>query len=78
MRFAEVSAEAPLMSPTIGIIACCARGASGWLPRREACNELPPSHSITSSAVARSIGGIVRPSALAVFRLTAISNLTGN
>ena len=32
-------------------------------------NKLPPSHSITSSARARRVGGIVRPSAFAVFRL---------
>ena len=30
---------------------------------------LPPKYSITSSAVASSVGGIVMPSALAVFRL---------
>ena len=32
-------------------------------------NELTPPHSITSSARARSEGGIVRPSAFAVLRL---------
>ena len=34
-------------------------------------------HSITSSARARSVGGISRPSALAVLRLTISSNLVG-
>jgi hypothetical protein len=34
-------------------------------------------HSITSSARARSIGGISRPSVLAVFRLNTSSNLIG-
>ena len=34
-------------------------------------------YSITSSAVARSIGGIVKPSALAVLRLTTNSNFVG-
>ena len=34
-------------------------------------------HSITSSARASSIGGTVRPSAFAVFRLIASSNLVG-
>src|SRR3954454_7507308 len=32
-------------------------------------HEIPPSHSITSSARARSVGGIERLSAFAVFRL---------
>src|SRR6516225_5056963 len=40
-------------------------------------DELAPPHSITSSAVARSVGGTVRPSALALFKLMASSNLTG-
>jgi hypothetical protein len=40
-------------------------------------NELAPPHSITSSAVAMSVGGTVRPSALAVLRLTASSYLIG-
>jgi putative ABC transport system substrate-binding protein len=35
-------------------------------------NELPPPHSITSSASANKVGGMVRPSALAVVRFTAI------
>src|SRR5262249_18609642 len=41
------------------------------------CNELPPSHSITSSARASSDGGTVRPRALAVLRLITSSNLAG-
>src|SRR5262249_32551742 len=40
-------------------------------------NEVPPPHSITSSARASSIGGTSRPSALADFRLIASSNLVG-
>src|SRR3974377_484834 len=39
--------------------------------------ELAPSHSITSSAVTGSDGGIVSPSALAVFRFAAHSELGG-
>ena len=39
--------------------------------------DIPPSHSITSSAVARSDCGTVRPSALAVLRLMTSSNLVG-
>src|SRR5262249_60560012 len=41
-------------------------------PRRRAAkqaDELPPPHSITSSARASNVGGISRPSALAVLRL---------
>src|SRR3974390_2615946 len=34
-------------------------------------------HSMTSSASARSVGGMVRPSALAVLRLSISSNLVG-
>src|SRR6202035_3685936 len=40
-------------------------------------DELAPLHSITSSASASSVGGRVRPSALAVFWLTTSSNLVG-
>jgi hypothetical protein len=39
------------------------------------CDELPPPHWITSSAVASSVSGTVRPRALAVFRLITNSNL---
>src|SRR5215212_868749 len=50
-------------------------------PRRgrpaESQDELAPVHSITSSARASSIGGISRPSALAVLRLITNSNLVG-
>src|SRR5215831_5360158 len=38
-------------------------------------DELPPSHSITSSAVESSVCGTVLPSALAVLRLITSSNL---
>src|SRR5262245_65815340 len=43
----------------------------------EKSDELAPSHSITSSARARSVGGTSRPSAFAVLRLIANSNLVG-
>src|SRR4051812_10051050 len=39
--------------------------------------QFPPSHSITSSARARSVAGIVRPRAFAVFRLITSSNFVG-
>jgi hypothetical protein len=38
---------------------------------------VPPLHSITSSARARRVGGTVRSSAFAVFRLMTSSNLVG-
>jgi hypothetical protein len=40
-------------------------------------HELAPLHSITSSARAKSVGGIVSPIAFAAFMLTTRSNLTG-
>jgi hypothetical protein len=40
-------------------------------------DELAPLHSITSSAIASTPGGMVRPSALAVLTLMANSNLVG-
>jgi hypothetical protein len=48
---------------------CCARAASG-----QAAASL---HSITSSARASTVGGMVRPSAFAVLRLTIRSYLVG-
>src|SRR5262249_19498596 len=50
-------------------------------PRRrtaEQSDERAPPHSITSSASASSLSGIWRPSAFAVLRLMASSNLFGN
>jgi hypothetical protein len=42
------------------------------------CDELAPSHhSITSSAMASKVVGTSGPSALAVLRFNAVSNLTG-
>src|SRR5215510_7527654 len=40
--------------------------------------ELPPPHSMTSSARAKTTGGMVMPSAFAVLRLMTSSNLVGN
>src|SRR5262249_14492877 len=50
-------------------------------PRRRAAeerDELAASHSITSSAVASSVLGTVRPRAFAVLRLITSSNLVGS
>src|SRR5262245_25288067 len=54
--------------------------ADGKRPHRRPTqngNQLPPPHSITSSARASTVGGIVRPSAFAVLRLMTSSNLVG-
>jgi hypothetical protein len=51
-----------------------ARAARPVLP---STTEVASFYSITSSAVARTCGGTVRPSALAVFRLITSSNLFG-
>src|SRR5262249_10814908 len=59
-------------------------GAGGEWPRNGRCrratdhrDEVAPLHSITSSASASSLSGTVRPSALAVLRLSTSSNLVG-
>src|SRR4029077_12785844 len=50
-----------------------------WPRRRapEPRDECPPFHWITSSAVANSVSGMVRPRALAVLRLMANAYLSG-
>src|SRR5215831_133127 len=70
----ELSRDAIARKPITGIVGCCARAASG---RRaaEQRDELAPFHSITSSTLASSCCGTSRPSALAVCRLMANSNL---
>src|SRR5262245_16891069 len=57
--------------------ACRKRQCSGRHRAAEQRDELAPVHSITSSARASSVGGISRPSVLAVVRLTMKSNLVG-
>src|SRR5215510_4028653 len=52
----------------------CERPSCGRAKQRD---ELPPLHSITSSARASSVGGIVKPRAIAVLRLTTSSYLVG-
>src|SRR5215472_13991178 len=60
---------------------CRPLGARGKRPRgyrtSNSLDKLAPSHSITSSARARSGAGIVKPSALAVLRLTINSYFVG-
>src|SRR5258707_4710531 len=56
------------------------RARREWPHRRRAAeerDEIAALHSITSSASAISLSGIVRPSALAVFRVMTSSNLVG-
>src|SRR5262249_48324513 len=43
-----------------------------------ACDEVPPVHSITSSASVSNLSGISRPSAFAVLRLITNSNFVGS
>jgi len=45
---------------------------AGKLKEVRQCNELAPLHSMTSSARASRVGGTMRPSAFAVFRLITI------
>src|SRR5262249_20704911 len=58
---------------------CSRRAAREWPAGRGAADERDECaalhHSITSSAIASSVGGTVRPSALAAFRLITSSNL---
>src|SRR5215471_13394715 len=42
-------------------------------PKHQSDREIAPSHSMTSSARSRILGGIVRPIALAVFRFSTSS-----
>ena len=54
-----------------------ARGMATWAAAAERQDELPPPHSITSSARASSVGGTSSPIAFAVLRLIASSYLVG-
>jgi len=73
-----------LCSCLCGLSSCTAvhllRMRIAWPSSRRATkqrDELAPLHSITSSARASSVGGTVRPSALAVFRLITNSKCVG-
>src|SRR5262244_667339 len=57
--------------------AVAGRGLHPLDKRRLVTAHMESSYSMTSSARARIDGGIVRPSALAVFRLTTSSNVVG-
>src|SRR6478752_6797702 len=61
--------------PVISFLRRCAYTKKYGERAADQRHELAPSHSITSSARARSVGGISRPSALAVLRLMTSSNL---
>ena len=71
--------ELPRREPRLWEFGCCAarRAATRRSRASNQRDELAPLHSITSSARARSVGGMVRPSALAVLRLMTSSNLVG-
>src|SRR5262249_22720122 len=47
-------------------------------PKADSCTQQRGRYSITSLALASSVGGTVRPSAFAAFIFNAISNLTGS
>src|SRR5262249_39021484 len=55
----------------------CARRERPCSSAAEKRDELPPPHSITSSARASTVAGMSRPSALAVLRLMTNSYLVG-
>ena len=48
-----------------------------FVPKADSCTAAKSSYSITASAVVSSDGGMVRPSALAAFRLITSSYLVG-
>src|SRR5205823_677311 len=48
-----------------------------FVPEADSCSVAKDRYSITSSASDKNDSGIVRPSALAVFRLTTTSNFVG-
>src|SRR5215467_12409443 len=64
-------------SPDLARLLSSSRGGQRPCRNVHCADELPPSHSMTSSARARIEGGTVRPSASAVFRLTTSSNRVG-
>src|SRR5262249_40067928 len=82
--FAERIEKAPVFLPRPHLDKADVRRldpGQGWIPSD--CRgggeqqQLAPPHSITSSARARIDGGTVRPSSLAVLRLTTSSNVAG-
>jgi hypothetical protein len=67
---AETVGRTPITRPTF-----CGAANLRFVPRRDSCTAARSSYSITSSARASSGGGMVSPSALAVFRLISSSYL---
>ena len=59
----------------VGLLRACCKGQKRRAAKKR--NELAPPHSITSSALVSSAGGMGRPSAFAVLRLKTSSNLVG-
>src|SRR5215204_1624331 len=74
---AHFSGDPSLRNPITGIALLRPRAEGPPRRHRKSRHDLPPSHSITSSARARSVGGIVRPSAFAVLTLITSSYLEG-
>jgi hypothetical protein len=75
IRFAS-AAHKPSWSLAVSATQACRRRRAPKVPRTAALHSLAP-HSITSSARARSVGGIVRPRAFAVLALMTSSNFVG-
>jgi hypothetical protein len=73
--------SAPEMPCAPGSYACCHNRTSAGLSSGSAAtsnwDDFQSSHSATSSALARIVGGIVRPSVFAVLRFTVRLNLRG-
>ena len=66
------------VSQIVYFVAQQPRGNSALQPtRHRARDEIAPLHSITSSAIASTLGAMVRPSALAVLRFMTNSNFAG-
>jgi hypothetical protein len=74
----QTSGDPRFKYPITGI-ACCARAASGRAAAAPPSqrDEVPPCHSITSSASASNFAGISSPSDLAVLRLIVRMSLVG-
>src|SRR6516225_4838672 len=68
---------APFNAKRDEIATCCARHHRPRHGAPEPRDECPSFHWITSSAVANSVSGMVRPSALAVFKLMTSRTFTG-
>src|SRR5262249_40167963 len=80
-KLAPPAGVPPRRNPTTGTPRCCALAANGHAaatPPIRLAKSGHSFHSITASARARTVGGMVSPIALAVLRLIASSSLVGS